>query len=100
MPGQGGVFDEATRRDSIFPSDLDGEDQQTQTFFEPFKTDNNFNRRDSIKEAKKNNMKTIPPKAFQFIDGDALTHRPTGIEHILRSPKASLPVKKERKVQI
>ena len=38
-----------TRRDSIFPSDIDGEgeDQQTQTMFEPFQThttdNNNFN---------------------------------------------------------
>ena len=31
-------FDEATRKDSIYPSDQEGEDQQTQTQFEPFKT--------------------------------------------------------------
>ncbi len=37
------VFEDATRRDSIYPSDLDNnEDMQTQTVFEPFKTAETF----------------------------------------------------------
>ena len=31
-----------TKRDSIFKSDLDGTDQQTQTLFDPYHTQDNF----------------------------------------------------------
>ena len=38
------VYDEATRRDSLYRSEIDneGEDQQTQTAFEPFQTTNEY----------------------------------------------------------
>jgi len=34
--------EDVTRRDSIYKSDLEGEDMQTQTVFEPFKTSETF----------------------------------------------------------
>ena len=56
--------DDMTRRDSIYPSDLDGEDQQTQTMFEPFQTTDNFNS--TGMQVSKKRGKTIPQKTYQF----------------------------------
>jgi len=61
MNGKDGHIDSATHRDSIFPSELDGdaEDQQTQTMFEPFATADAFNMTGGHKSSTKNN-KGIP----------------------------------------
>ena len=59
-------YDDATRRDSIFPSEIDGgEDQQTQTAFEPFQTNLDYFNQTNNPE-----MKAIPQKTFQFNDNN------------------------------
>ena len=63
--------DDATRRDSIFPSEIDGgEEQHTQTPFGPFDTDYKTSARDKPKTK---------------------TKRPAGIENILRGPAVHKP---------
>ena len=67
--GPGTVYDDATRRDSIYRSEIDneGEDQQTQTAFEPFQTTNDYFHHTDGKFNKNNlEVKAIPQKTFNF----------------------------------
>lgn len=86
------VFDEATRKDSIYPSDQEIEDQQTQTQFEPFKTTEQFGSTKLKQNDASRNKMTLPQTKFTFDntnesrkDGKS---RPVGLEHILKSPRA------------
>ena len=62
--------DDATRRDSIFPSDDGGDEQHTQTPFEPFQFKSDYKPRTKAKDDVK---------------------RPTGIDNIMRSPAVHNP---------
>lgn len=67
----GSVNDELTKRDSIFPSELDAEDQQTQTIFDPVQIGENFlgkqEKSVGFNSSNKNKNKTqISPKQFEF----------------------------------
>ena len=87
-------LDADTRRDSIFPSELDGEDQQTQTMFEPFQTTQDGFNMISINQSTKYKGIPIQQKTFEFDKDDPeakLKQRPVGIENILNSHKVRKP---------
>ena len=71
--------DDATRRDSIFPSEIDGgEYQHTQTAFETLQSDHK--------------TRAIPQQSFHFKDKPKdKTKRPAGIEDILQGPEIHRP---------
>ena len=62
--------DDATRRDSIFPSDDGGDEQHTQTPFEPFQFKSDYKPKTKAKDDVK---------------------RPTGIDNIMRGPAVHNP---------
>jgi len=79
--------EDVTRRDSIYKSDLEGEDMQTQTVFEPFKTSETFafNKANKGLQSPK---RAIPQTTFQFDESKSLNpdkKRSMGIEHILNA---------------
>ena len=95
--GPATVYDDTTRRNSIYRSDIDieGDDlnQQTQTAFEPFNTTNEyFNATNGAFNKNNLEVKAIPQKNYQFNDkAYEKIKRPVGIDHILRSPSVRRP---------